>query len=541
MPAPVGVNARARRRVASLALALLHLAFLPLALLLPSCGEKTEVIKPCADCPFAVIEGRVIGGEGTLPARVRAVAVDPDAEGTRSSFALTDDQGSYRLLVTPGEYRLEVRVGLDTGYEAGYSWKAGKLSSDGPGSILRLEAGAVARHIDFELGRLRADVGTPPPYRTQRLEMVIYEVGSDRAAGTHRRSSDASLAFDSGPLPAGAYFVAFEWGDDTFWYPHEAERAGAAVVMVRTDEDTHLSLDLPMPGQLRGRVIGSWQSMEGISFPSVVVFGPDSTKSLMDSSVGADGRFGFDVLVPHELRLRVSIAGRARWLGGASFKRAAIVSVREGEFADAPDYVESGLRIRVVRPLGSEGEFFGVIARVVREDGQLVAVNSAELDEFEHIEFPNLTTGSYRVQLKQSQPYNEDFVGQWFDGADSLSNSQPVVLTHEGEVREVVFHPTRGARIPLRVRRQDGTAEEGVRIYVDDANHPGTRDSDFRVADADTIIWLRGLPTGRWYVGFDPLTGPPIWYPGTRVLLEATPIEVVDGEDTPLIEWGRRP
>ncbi|MFN8547582.1 MAG: hypothetical protein U0527_06325 [Candidatus Eisenbacteria bacterium] len=43
-------------------------------------------------------------------------------------------------------------------------------------------------------------------------------------------------------------------------------------------------------------------------------------------------------------------------------------------------------------------------------------------------------------------------MNQWCDGADSLPASTPVVIAHEGEAREVIFHPTRGGRIPVLVR-----------------------------------------------------------------------------------------
>lgn len=507
------------------------------ALFLAACGEKKEVVKPCADCPLVVIEGRVNGGPGVLPAEVRAGRRAGGVDGTLEGRARTDDDGHYRLVLSPGAYDLSVTGAVGTPRELRLAWLGGRLTFVTQGDTVQLSAGSLTRHIDFELGALRAVITTPAAYRTQPLSMVVYPIGSRADFTVKALPTGATLEVISSPLPPGAYFVSFTWGDDSFWYPHEPERAGAGVVQVRAGEQTELPVDLPPPGQLRGHVLGSWQSMRLDQPPTIYAVGPDSTGSLALAEIGSDGRFAFDVLVPRDLRLRVLMDGRPRWVGAWGFREATVFHVRPSQVLDAPNYVESGLRIKFVSPVESQDEFVFMRVRLVRPDGRLVASISRDLSIARHLDLPNLDAGTYHIELRQARPFRDDWVGQWYDGAESLAVSTPVTLDQAGEAREIVFRPTRGARIPLRIRAAGGRTYEDARIYLNDADRLGDRESTVLLADADSTIWVRGIPTGRWYIGTEAPVGPPIWYPGTRVLLEAKAIEVKDGIDAPLLEW----
>lgn len=517
-------------------------ASLALIVSLFGCSDTTEIAAPCADCPFVVIEGTVSGPPGVLPAEVQAQATHGLGPGTVRATAATDSSGAYRLLVTPGSYRLSVATAVGARNEQHFvATPAGPTALYDPADSLVIRSSDLPHHIDLRFGALLARLAIPAAVRGETVSASLYPVGSNARLWAASVAVRDSVQIDLGAVPAGAYFVALEWGGSHLWWPAAGTRAGAGVAQVTSGQRSSITGEIPIPGKLKGRVLGSWQSMEWISPPIISAFDADSSTALATTRAAEDGSYAIEILASMEARVRVGFEGRTRWLGGTSYRTAQRIEAGPNQTTEAPDFIESGLRIHLVLPEPPTSGTVSPEAAIAGANRRILFRAHGSLGPDEWLEIPNMVAGTYYVHLHPGRPYSEDWIGEWFDGVELLADATPVVIPTEGETRELTFHPKRGGRIPVRIRDTEGRIVRYLSLAIIDMATPN-RTEGFRIdANEEGVGLIRGLHTSSYKVAYATSSTKLDWYPGTNRSAEATPIPTVDGEDAPLVEWSLLP
>ncbi len=461
-----------------------HLSLAAVLLAWTACGDEKEVTGPCLDCPFLVVQGHVLGADGPLAADVSVWRLDGPYPGSDSFSARTDSTGAYRLLVPPGDYRMfsDVGGGVDT---------------------LRLRQGDLSRTIDFHFGSIRCQISTPSDYHERNLTVEMVEIDSEDGSTRSRSVESTVTEFEFGPVPPGDYQIRVGLGylRSNVWLPGSAERDGATVVRVSPLARAEVQGVLPALGRLRGSVTGSWQELNDDRFgltPRVMLFEVDSTRALAETLVELDGSFEIAVVPAMTGRLGVRIGDHSRWIGGDSFEDATAYELSAGRIVEGADLVESGLRVRLVLPGSANDGRIEARATLTDAAKRLLLETTDSFEPDGYLGIPNLSVGVYYLNLQPRTYGREDWAPQWFDGSRFLATATPIVIGDEGSVVDVVFHPSRGGQLPVRIRQSDGFPVDFAEMRFFEIGQPTRYFGGFQRTEEDGRILVRGLWTGIW-------------------------------------------
>jgi hypothetical protein len=512
-------------RLSSARRALPAWALLALALVTPACDhEKTT-------CPGACqgrIAGRVLGGGSPVAARVHAYAWTNGAASVAAGTH-TDSEGRYELSVPTGRFYVEVTT--DDGWINIYRSASGiTLDRDQVDSV---DVQTEPVELDFSGGSLSIDLGTPAILEGTSLWCHLGGAWDDPediedAAGGH-------AVFRFPLLPPGDYIARISDYPTQVWLPHGG-RDSADTFTIEVGRETSYAGRLSAPARILGSVRGSWQAM-GVAAPGVSLFVAEG-EQVAAVGVGNAGEFALDFFGFGPVRLLVSAEGSPdRWVGGVDFAHATVFDIDSAGTISGVSIVESGILATLDGPPADQTR--GCWVSLWDGDGRTLLAR--EHSTSNPLRICNLDPGAYHLRVA---PYgaNSDWFPQFYDGADSLAEATPIVITTEGEVVPVTLHPVMGGRIAGRVLYADGTPVPWAEIFFS----PVADSSQIAGAGATGgsapigVFTIHRLHTGAYKIGARLDAAPITWYPSVADWDSAGAIEVVEGSETVGMEWRLR-
>jgi len=343
---------------------------------------------------------------------------------------------------------------------------------------------------------------------------------SDSDGGFQIQGLDSILL--AGEPQAGSYRLSVHRvGDAPWFYPGSFEAAGAQAVAAFRGSEVEASFDMPLPAQVRGRVLGP--GAEPLVGADVTLHFSGGFRAQQSDE---DGSFEFADVFAGEAVLGATAPGLAtRWYPDADVQSDAEsisltagsteeVEIRlDGEARLAVDLVgalEVGARVVVVDAVSGTQLSAATVDALAAEDAQVV--------------FSSLPSRHVWVRLEPSQ-----------DSMLVSTQSAPFEL-QQGEHHEVSLAGEQGAQLLGTVRRRGGAPLRGARVEIFD---PGSVEESVASGrtDGEGRLDLRGIRAGEAVVRFSLPTfcaGDPTsvarWWPEARSAGAASVLTLQAGE-----------
>jgi hypothetical protein len=448
-------------------------------------------------------------------------------------LAFTDSTGRYEVSVPPGEYSIEARVGSRRSATVYYG-SARPVWSRRDADTVRVAHEDV--RADFILGALSVAIAVPGARESTEYDACLCEL---QDSGVEKQASqggitavDEILTVGWPAVPPGAYLVSIEpSAGQTIYPPGTRAWSEAETIRVASGEVTETAATFAPPAILVGEVRGSWQHMHSRDRPRVFVFNNDS---LQVARVRLDGdtEYELPLFLPETIRLMVSIDYMKRWIGGDTFAEATRFEPVSGEILDVGTHVESGMLCYFSGPDYELDHH----ALCTVHDGQGDSIFRRWTGASNPFLISNLSPGTYYLRVENDM-WDQRWVPQWFDRADSLSNATPIEVPDGGAVVEIEVQFTRGGKIQGRVVTASGEPYGGAAVRIsrrEDVSH--------------TYRWtwtsaLTGefsaeiLADGEYIVGVIAEYYSTYWYPGTWAWQLAEVVSIEDAETVTGIDW----
>lgn len=490
-----------------------------------ACDRETT---SCPECPLVPLEGRVLAGGKPLAASVRATEV---TSGNRTQ-TVTDSIGGYRMDVAPGEYFLtgmSDSLGLHFGRgRDGVTVPAGEAVAFQVGS-----AGNPAGPYDVRFGLLDVSLRTPPDLDS--TQVAFRAIGQGTFAFSELKPQSQAFQIRLPAFPGLPFRLSLYFDDRALWLPPALQEDQAQVFTIPADSVVQFATALPAPARLAGTITGSWQRMglTPLVAPRVEACLADSSV-LTGTAVAADGSFSMSCYVPEMVKVRVTIAGVLRWIGGRSFREATPESLRLGQTTTV-SVVENGILCHFdpagIIPLAPTIALVDGSGNTLLSDTWTQGGLSAPI--------PNLDPGTYYLNIRPTAFGSEAWLSQWFDGRDSLRVATPIVVQPGGEVTEIRLHLVRGATLEGIYLPRRGLPGGG-RIIVAPAGDQAAEQPASYAREVTGGFEILGVPDGPYRLGAVPLDTvnvPIIWYPGTADWDSAAVISVQNHLDIDHLDW----
>lgn len=514
-----------------------------LALLAGGCLDETSSL-PSAPGAGGMITGRVYGvGDPTrVKITVQSAEADPHvAPGTSVLLHGTvDTGGDFVVGAPPGSYLVMVTAAHRDYY---YSL-TGLHRLERQADTIGVAQGEVAGPLQIWFGSLVVRLRVDPVLEGRSLGLDLEEWSRRGtlqcwlSAAARGEVHQGEVVFTFPEVPVGTYAAALNPGfrycfiisdswpalaersgpvpedEDRIWLGDGAgHSAGKADSMTVSGAQTRTweSVLSAAPSVLRGQIRGSWQ-LAGLSPPYVVMYNADSVEVASQRTDG-QGRFAFELLYPEPMKLLVSIASEGyRWIGGTSFRDAALFSLMPGQDIDGIGFEESAIAIDLDAPRFDDD--IDVVAEAFDAEGRNVAHSYAGYKTW-RILLGCLDPGSYRIRLRNTSFLHEDWLDQWYDSADSLG-ATPVTVAGPGQIVHVRAHLVEGGRISGTVA---GASVSGWKtVALTTAASPAIL-GELQVFSGDAF-GFRGLADGLYKIGASPVgedghldPDSTIWYP----------------------------
>jgi hypothetical protein len=262
--------------------------------------------------------------------------------------------------------------------------------------------------------------------------------------------------------------------------------------------------------RLRGTVAGAWIAL-GLDPPRISAFTGDGRE--MNAVADSSGRFELNMVAPHDLEVRASIAGSERWYNQSDVLGEHFVHVEPGAIVDLGALDDAALLVTLDTP----GYQTGVASLI------LVDSERSEFTDAVHFgpgrsAFVGLHRGTYFLKVLGA----DGWLSQWFDGAADRASATPISVTDDESVVPITVHLVIGGTIRGHVDRPDligrattvvlfdATTGDCARLqYTEPTTHAFRFNS---LVDGD----YRLLATSEFPDSCpDPLPSDAWWYPGT--------------------------
>ena len=540
---------------------------------LAGCTDSDKLVG-CGDSVHTgVIQGRVLLGD--VPVHVRIDATDADHYSPeRVVEADADSSGDYHLVVPLGNYKLRAKVlppRCCTVLRTYYHNRAGPPYSYERRDTYRVTADTVIT-ADFTLGSSVATIDFPEELEGHTVDLELYHPWCDlyspycacpfteRGIVSGGRAVFRIPALEPGPYQARVHLMQLEVADQALWVPWTRDRSAAASIDVPGGGTASLALSFPeQSAVLRGSVTGSWQRL-GTQSPEITLMSPDSSSVIGTVFVQRDGSFETRIFLPGPVKLFVEVRDSGRWYGGPEFSKATVIDLAPGQTSLPVEIVESGLVLDLWEPTYQDIWK----ARVQLIDPQSLAIVRQTTVEVSHSYpfhgIPNLDPGSYLLRILPEPFLWQNWLGQWYDGADGPGEATPVTVPAGGGIGQVRIELTEGGQIAGTIWYEDTRETFGVIVYLTAAGDPASLGCMHPGEDCycGGIRWttpmsyvLRGLPEGAYKVGVWPWkqdvrpwpTNPPpetLWYPKTARWEEGAVLTVEGAGHVPGIDFDLR-
>lgn len=414
--------------------------------------------------PGGSVRGVVLDPSGNP--RPNAVVAAYNLSGTRRGFTTTNAQGTYSMVLPPGEYKL---VAFDEGgaFAAAFYREAADFGAATP---VRVTARQITTPIDFRLTIAARVVGSVVDATTRMplAGMAVYAY-TESGVLVAVTNSDANGVFRFA-LPAGRYrFVAADPGRMYATSFHSNRRAFtlADVAQLTVGQLAAVEFALVRAGALAGRVTNA--SGAAVAGATVAAYNLDGTLQIA-TTTDANGNYELAV-APGEVKLAAfdfSQTYATQFLTQRNtFAAGERISVVAGTRSAGHDFVlQRGGRIRgtVNDPVTSQ-VLAGITVVAYDANGGAVAQARTAADGTYTLVVP---PGSYRVVAFDDQlRYATRFDG----GAGSYETSPERTVAADG-LLTVNFGLVRGIRVSGTVTDNAGHAVSGVEIQAfDTAGH----------------------------------------------------------------------
>jgi hypothetical protein len=405
-------------------------AFLLLAV--PGCDEDPLNLPPDRT---GVIHGRIHDGGGLEPDDIRIQVESPPGVTPRVRIsAHPDDDGRFWLAVPEGP----VFVSVDGPFPNDLYWRADGLTPYADDAERIAVAGGV-RECDVACGRVSAHVGLPPGSTAGPWEVSLRRT-DDLSCAVAQRTLEATedIDVDFSLVPPGRYFLRIRSPQQcAVFAPATFDTAAAEVITVRADELTQHESAILEVASLSGTVTGSWQVLE-FEPPAVDVFCRDL--QVAGSRTDAEGAFSIPLLAGGAFRLRVTIGGVRRWVGGDDLESATLFTLDPGQAVTGISHVESGLVCEF--PAGGPVplEAYDVVLRSptgVIYDGYCWTGA---------LRLANLVPGEVFLWV-DDWGMSDVWFPQYYDRRETLAAADPIVIPDAGHVAHVTLTLVQGARV----------------------------------------------------------------------------------------------
>jgi len=380
---------------------------------------------------------------------VRAVTVPQSAENSLIAAA-TDSTGAYRLVLPAGAYRVDAWTA--PGGEHSITvllYAAGAFRTDVCwGDTLRIRAGQEPLRADAILGALSVHLSLPFLEEGEAVVVEIESIPPDPSPSCvlpHWAVMDAPVRQGTAvaefrAVAPGTYRVTSQLRDGQtlpLSVPGGRESAGPVLVSAGQRAIFEAASDQE-PARLQGAIEGSWLQL-GLPVPRITAYAADTTL-IAGTWTDLAGAFALRLLEFGDVRLRVSIFGQERWVGGEEFGTATVFEAQPGREITGIRHMESGLLIHLGGPPG-QGSYKAKATLVdtlgiVRASAWSNSSTSAEYSS-DWIPVPNLVSGTYFLRIEPIDGSGQIWAAQWFDRAAGMEEATPIVLATPGEVREV--------------------------------------------------------------------------------------------------------
>ncbi|MBA4378582.1 MAG: hypothetical protein C0395_08040 [Gemmatimonas sp.] len=524
-----------------------------LALSLAVGSGCAEFGDPWAGVPAGRLEGRVTTGVTPVEAVVCFERLNDDHRERFEGSVEVDDDGSFGMDVPAGDYLVYLR-GDGIGARI-YHAEPQLVYDEAAADTIPVTAANSPVRIGFALGWLDPDLTFSPGLEDYHGQIRFYAPGSEGIGnpifvGTSRHTEVENGWFLVQPvaLVPGEYQLSLElgspWDDDRryvcepVWLPGARDVAAATRFGVTAGAVSRVTGPVAVePLRVEGRVGGAWLDLGLGNNPELTVVDLDSLVLINRFTVGEDGTFGFDLLLPAEFKLRVAhYSETGSWFGGPSFESAEIFTLGPGETLTGLEYLQCGLRLLVADPPDDVGDAWCGIYDAAGTE--LLGRHYVYFGSNHEIGIPNLSPGTYLLRFD----YDTYAAGrfnwrpQWYDRAATSAAALPITIDEPGDIvtLDLVFET--GGVIAGSLALPAASNEYYVIIvYAADSCQEWAH---YQVNAGDPDFTFRGLPDGRFKVGavsgdiyWDELGIPPpgaIWYPATPDWNAAGVVEIVD-------------
>lgn len=448
--------------------------------------------------PAASVSGVVKSSEGQALSGVEVLV--EGLEGGAQYYAYSGEGGAYTVHGIPaGAYRVEF-VGDGLAYAD--QWYDGKTRADEATSIT-LSSGQKLEGIDAALqpdaaiaGKVTATSGRP--LAGVEVVAVALEGGAQTTAATE---GDGTYTLSG--LTPGEYKVTFEPGAKHFaeqWYSGAASESDASVLTLAPGEQ-RAGIDAQLQAtaaSIEGTVRDSSGAVSGVQVIASSPGGEQAGTALSAS----DGSYVIEGLAPgsYTVQFEAEEAGDVSqyYDGVEQLSEATSIALTEDQEAQGIDAtLKRGAVISGAVTAAGGSPLSGVQVEITDSAGDFVAAGVTESDGSYTIS--GLPPGTY---LAQFEPLGSDYVGQYFDGANSAEAAQPITLS-AGDVREGVdAELAPGAGITGTV--SDAASGEGISDVEVSAISSEGADAGHARTTSSGAYTISGLTPGKYTVEFEP-------------------------------------
>jgi hypothetical protein len=289
----------------------------------------------------------------------------------------------------------------------------------------------------------------------------------------------------------------------------------------------------------------------GLAPPDLEVLDADDSGFLCGQRTDSSGGFSLDVYLAERVRLRCEIDHRDHWIGDDGSGSGAEIRLVPGEETRAPDVVLGGILLRLSEP-GTRRGWSGAVS--IRDRlGEGVFGQGYEISS-DLLPIATLPPGEYSLRIEPNP--GEDWLPQWYDGADSLSGATLLTIPADGGAIPVDLRLVKGGEIRGRALDAAGDPFRGGFVFVTTTGDDLCRYLASGL-DEEGNFAVVGLPDGEYRLGLctdvlyypDPPFPPPdptSWYPTGSDWSQAAVIPirdhaVVSGIEIRLSERATRP
>jgi hypothetical protein len=500
------------------------------------CDDDDDAPTKCSPCPMATLTGQLLGPTGPLRGQVTPWLVDWDpGQYTGYQHAFAGEDGRFSVCLPPGRYLLEATLegASRTYYAAGGCVPSPTLAD----TMTITEQGL---EVDFHWGALRLDMALPGHADGDSIRSTAMLVEGDLRARSDTvaevRQERATLDFEG--LPAGAYRVWFQFGDDEYplcWYPFAHEDADAETLLVEIGRERQIEHDWPGLVRLSSAVHGCWSRVDPSGVPRVSAVS-DSGLYLVSTYTDSDGDFTLDLILPEPFRIRVNCGEDGAWLGGADFEHAERFDLPAGTHTrDA--YVAGGLVCKFEAPGPVAGEEI-VLCLVHEGSGSRTEIRAVSAAGEAGI--PLLPAGSYKLWL-QSVDGCPGWVSQWFDRAPEQAGATAIPIQGPEDVVEIVVRTVRAGAIAGVISRRGGAFLGPAYLDAVDAADSTRYIASAAVDPVSGAFCLGGLEDGAYCLRLHWAAVEQSWYLGTANFADAEVLVIADGMGVTDLAWEVEP